>query len=49
MLHTIRYAMSVYYGKKKDWEQLVEQGMKKDFSWEKSVLEYGKLYNKITE
>lgn len=49
MLHTIRYAMSVYYGKKKDWERLVEQGMRKDFSWEKSVLEYGKLYNKITE
>lgn len=49
MLHTIQYAMSIYYGKREDWNQLVRQGMKQDFSWEKSVLEYGKLYHKITE
>lgn len=49
MLHTIQYAMSIYYGRREDWNQLVRQGMKQDFSWEKSVLEYGKLYHKITE
>ena len=49
MLHTIQYAMSVYYGKKDAWNRLVRQGMEQDFSWEKSVLEYGKLYHKLTE
>lgn len=49
MLHTIQYATSVYYGKKDAWNRLVRQGMEQDFSWEKSVLEYGKLYHKLTE
>ena len=48
MLHTIQYALSVYYGKKADWKQLVEQGMQADFSWKKSARKYEDLYQKIT-
>lgn len=47
MLNTIRYALSVYYGKRADWNQLAERGMQQDFSWEKSVLEYGKMYDNL--
>lgn len=48
MLRTIQYALSVYYGKRADWKQLVEQGMQEDFSWRKSAKKYEDLYQKIT-
>ncbi len=47
MLQTIRYALSTYYGNRPDWNQLAKRGMEQDFSWERSVLEYGKMYDKI--
>ena len=33
-LDTVRYAERIYYDKKRDWNKIVERGMKRDFSWE---------------
>lgn len=43
MLYTIRRAIS-FYRQKDIWENIVRQGMRKDFSWRKSAEEYMKLY-----
>lgn len=45
MLETIRYAISVFYQHKNDWDILVKHGMSQDFSWNASVVEYEKLYD----
>ena len=49
MLDTIRYAQRVYYDKKRDWNRIVEQGMKKDFSWKNSTRQYENLYHSLLE
>ncbi|SFA79358.1 starch synthase [Acetitomaculum ruminis DSM 5522] len=48
MLSVIYYARSIYIEKKRDWNKIIERGMKKDFSWEKSAKEYEALYNMLT-
>ena len=47
MLATIRYAESVYYNKKHDWDMIAERGMRKDFSWNNSAKQYEKLYDEL--
>ncbi|MEF9941484.1 MAG: glycogen synthase GlgA [Lachnospiraceae bacterium] len=47
MLERIRYAEHIYYDKKRDWNKIVEHGMKRDFSWESSAKQYEMLYNEI--
>lgn len=49
MLATLRYAMSVYYNKKKDWNSMMLRAMEQDFSWNSSAEKYGKLYHKLLE
>ncbi len=44
---TLNQALDVYYQKPKKWRQLQINGMKKDFSWDKSAGEYLKLYKKL--
>lgn len=44
MLNTIRRAVDFYYNKKDIWKLLVQRGMKADFSWDKSAVEYMKMY-----
>jgi starch synthase len=45
MLNTIRFAIEVY--KNKDtWNQLMQNGMARDFSWENSAKKYVELYEK---
>ncbi len=44
---TIERALKIYYEKPKIWRQLQLNGMKQDFSWGKSALEYLKLYKKL--
>ncbi|MHB1391478.1 MAG: glycogen synthase GlgA [Clostridia bacterium] len=46
MLDSIKRAIS-FYGKKFTWEVIVKNGMKQDFSWNKSALEYMELYKKV--
>ena len=45
MLATIRYAESVYYDKKREWNKLVDRAMAKDFSWSHSAKQYEEMYN----
>lgn len=48
MLDAIRYAEHIFYDKKRDWNQIVERGMKADFSWNQSAKQYEALYQEIT-
>lgn len=47
MLGIIRYAESVYYDKKREWNKIAERGMNKDFSWKNSAKQYEELYKNI--
>lgn len=49
MLGTIRYAISVYYDHKKDWNGLIVRAMQQDFSWNRSAGKYEALYEKLTD
>lgn len=46
---TLARALKIYYEKPKTWRQLKSNGMKQDFSWNKSAKEYLKLYKKLSE
>lgn len=47
MLHTIRYAQSIFFEHRKQWDKMVERAMNVDFSWQKSAGEYEKLYDDL--
>jgi starch synthase len=40
-------ALNLFYNKPAEWKKLQINGMKKDFSWDKSAKEYLKLYKKV--
>ena len=42
-------AMELYYMHKPEWQALMVRAMRADFSWNKSVQEYAKLYEGICE
>ncbi len=44
MLRTIRYAEHIYYDKKREWNKIIDRGMKADFSWEQSAKKYQEMY-----
>ena len=44
MLATIRYAKSVYYDHRREWNKIVDRGMAMDFSWTNSAKQYEDLY-----
>lgn len=44
MMAAVRYAEQIYYDKKRDWNKIVERGMKSDFSWKNSAKQYEDLY-----
>lgn len=41
---SLRQAMDVYYNKPRQWKILMKNGMKKDFSWKRSAVDYVKIY-----
>ncbi len=43
----LQKALNLYYNKPKKWLKLQKNGMKKDFSWDKSAKDYVKLYRKL--
>lgn len=45
MLYTINYCKKIFFDKKRDWNALVERGMKADHSWGASKAQYEDLYN----
>ena len=47
MLATIRYAKSVFYDKKREWNKLIDRAMAQDFSWNNSARQYEDLYNRL--
>ena len=47
MLYTIKYAMDVYYNRRREWNKLIDRGMAADFTKEKSAKEYAKLYDQL--
>ena len=47
MLGIINYAKSVYYNHKREWNKIVDRGMKADFSWKSSAKKYEDLYNSL--
>lgn len=49
MMASIRYAEKVYYDDKKGWRGIIKRGMKKNFSWESSALQYQELYDWLVE
>lgn len=49
MLHTIQYAMDVFYNRKREWNKLVDRGMAMDFSWTASAKKYQKLYEEMLQ
>ena len=45
MLYVINYAKHVFYDNKRQWNQMVDRGITKDFSWNSSKFRYEGLYN----
>ncbi len=45
MLNTIRYAEGIYTHKKREWNKIIERGMRADFSWEQSAHKYSDMYD----
>ena len=44
---TIWRALDVFWHRKKVWNQLIENGMRQDWSWEKSAVQYLRFYEKL--
>ena len=47
MLGIIRYAKKIYETRKRDWNKIVERGMKADFSWHSSAKQYEIIYQNL--
>ena len=45
MINTIRYAEGIYTRKKREWNKIIERGMRADFSWEQSAHKYSDMYD----
>lgn len=44
MLGTIRYAESVYYDRKREWNKIIDRAMAQDYSWNNSAKQYEEMY-----
>lgn len=47
MLNSIKYAMQIFYNRKREWNKIIDRGMARDFSWKTSAKEYEKLYTDL--
>ncbi|MBQ2642245.1 MAG: glycogen synthase GlgA [Eubacterium sp.] len=47
MMGTIRYAETIYYQNKKNWNLMVARAMKQDYSWKASAKQYEDLYDEL--
>lgn len=45
MLNTINYSKKIYFDNKRLWNQMVDRGMAKDFSWDVSCNRYKGIYS----
>ena len=44
---TLWRALDTYWNRKEVWNQLIQNGMRQDWSWAKSAVEYARFYEKI--
>ena len=49
MMHTIYYAMHIFYDDRTQWDEMAKRDMRMDFSWKKSAREYEKLYERLLQ
>ena len=47
MLRIVEYAKRIFFNNKKDWNMIVERGMKQDYSWSSSARKYEELYDTL--
>ena len=47
MFFTLKYAMGIYYDKKREWNKLIDRAMAMDFSWGSSARKYEELYRRL--
>lgn len=47
MFNIVKYAMYVYYEKKREWNKLIDRAMAADFSWNTSAKKYAELYYRL--
>ena len=47
MMNIINYAKNVFYNKKREWNKIVDRGMKADFSWTASARKYEDMYRNL--
>jgi starch synthase len=45
----LKKALNLYYNNKVGWNRMIQNGMKEDFSWNKSAKKYLEMYNIIKE
>ena len=45
MMEVISYAKYTYFVHRKEWDEMVARGMKKDFSWDASRYKYEGIYS----
>ena len=48
MMNTIWYAMQIYYDRKDEWNNIVDNGMAMDYSWNVSADKYIQMYRDLT-
>jgi starch synthase len=48
-LDTVRRALAIYHDRGPHWRQLIETGMRQDWSWDRSAQAYERLYDRIRD
>lgn len=48
MMFVVKYAMDIYYNRRKDWDGIIRQAMASDYSWSASADKYIALYRELT-
>ena len=48
MMHVLEYAMDIYYNRRTEWNKIVKNAMKSDFSWNVSADKYISMYRELT-
>lgn len=48
MMNTIWYAMKIYYDRKDEWNNIIDNGMAADYSWNVSADKYIRMYQDLT-
>ncbi|MBQ1688868.1 MAG: glycogen/starch synthase [Lachnospiraceae bacterium] len=47
LLKMVNYAKTVYFERRKDWDEMVIRDMEKDVSWERSAAQYRQMYDDL--